>query len=336
MDEGTLLEWLVQPGDQVRRGDIVAVVDTAKAAVEVESFLDGVVQRLLVQPGTTVPVGTRWRPSRRRRSGGRRRPAAPGALAVPGRQRPARAGSAGTGPPPRGPVTARRAAPRSSAATPARLGVDLARLAGTGPGGTITREDVRRAAAAPGPAPTVRARRRTPDGRRAGRARRLAPGGTSDRARRGRRRARTAGDRARRHRARRASAPPHPPPAAGRCPPRRSRAEAMRRHRCLMARSKREIPHYYLAQHRRPARALAWMRERNLDLPVAERLVPAALLLQATALAPRPRRRRSTASGVDDGFARRRRSTSAWRSRCAAVGWSPRRCTTPTSSRSRS
>ena len=57
MDEGTLLEWLVKPGDTVRKGDIVAVVDTAKAAVEVESFVSGVVQDLLVVPGTTVPVG---------------------------------------------------------------------------------------------------------------------------------------------------------------------------------------------------------------------------------------------------------------------------------------
>ena len=45
MDEGTLLEWLVEPGDAVHRGDIVAVVDTAKSAVEVESFEAGVVVR---------------------------------------------------------------------------------------------------------------------------------------------------------------------------------------------------------------------------------------------------------------------------------------------------
>ncbi|HUW16080.1 MAG TPA: biotin/lipoyl-containing protein, partial [Actinomycetes bacterium] len=44
MDEGTLVEWLVAPGDTVRRGDSVAVVDTAKAAIEVEVFTDGVVQ----------------------------------------------------------------------------------------------------------------------------------------------------------------------------------------------------------------------------------------------------------------------------------------------------
>ena len=43
MEEGTLLEWLVAPGDVVHKGDILAVVDTAKSAVDVESFSDGVV-----------------------------------------------------------------------------------------------------------------------------------------------------------------------------------------------------------------------------------------------------------------------------------------------------
>ncbi|GAA4990499.1 hypothetical protein GCM10025734_17400 [Kitasatospora paranensis] len=57
MTEGTLTEWLVQPGDHVVRGDIVAVVDTAKAAIEVECFESGTVEALLVEPGTTVPVG---------------------------------------------------------------------------------------------------------------------------------------------------------------------------------------------------------------------------------------------------------------------------------------
>jgi len=58
MTEGTLLEWLVSPGDEVHRGDVVAVVDTSKSAVEVECFDDGVVDALVVEPGTRVPVGT--------------------------------------------------------------------------------------------------------------------------------------------------------------------------------------------------------------------------------------------------------------------------------------
>ena len=58
MDEGTLLQWHVQPGDSVKRGQVVAVVDTAKAAVDVEIWHQGVVAELLVQPGQTIPVGT--------------------------------------------------------------------------------------------------------------------------------------------------------------------------------------------------------------------------------------------------------------------------------------
>ena len=57
MDEGKLLEWHVKPGDAVQRGQVVAVVDTSKAAVDVEIWHDGTVFELLVQPGETVPVG---------------------------------------------------------------------------------------------------------------------------------------------------------------------------------------------------------------------------------------------------------------------------------------
>ncbi|MFB7209102.1 biotin/lipoyl-containing protein [Streptomyces sp. NPDC056255] len=58
MDEGVLQEWLVSPGDRVRKGDVVAVVETDKAAIEVECFDSGTVGRLLVPSGTRVPVGT--------------------------------------------------------------------------------------------------------------------------------------------------------------------------------------------------------------------------------------------------------------------------------------
>ena len=58
MSEGTLLTWHVRPGDTVSRGQVVAVVDTSKAAVDVEIWQDGVVDTLLVQPGEKVPVGT--------------------------------------------------------------------------------------------------------------------------------------------------------------------------------------------------------------------------------------------------------------------------------------
>lgn len=58
MEAGTLVEWLKRPGDPVASGDIIAVVETQKGAIEVEVFETGTVDRLLVAVGATVPVGT--------------------------------------------------------------------------------------------------------------------------------------------------------------------------------------------------------------------------------------------------------------------------------------
>ena len=58
MEAGTLVEWLVKPGDQVKRGDIVAVVETQKGAIEIEIFETGRVEQILVDLNSKVPVGT--------------------------------------------------------------------------------------------------------------------------------------------------------------------------------------------------------------------------------------------------------------------------------------
>ena len=71
MDKGTLLEWRVAPGDAVKKGDVVAVVDTTKAAIDVECWHDGTVEELLVEPGAEIPVGTVMaRPARGGRDSG--------------------------------------------------------------------------------------------------------------------------------------------------------------------------------------------------------------------------------------------------------------------------
>jgi len=57
MDAGTLVEWLKKPGDPVRHGDIMAVVETQKGAIEIEVFDDGVLDQILTKPGEKVPVG---------------------------------------------------------------------------------------------------------------------------------------------------------------------------------------------------------------------------------------------------------------------------------------
>ena len=133
MDEGTLVEWLVAPGDVVHRGDIVAVVDTAKSAIEIEVFEDGVVQELLVPTGTAVPVGTAIA-----RLGG-------DADVVP----PDNTEDSGRHSEP--PLT--RSGDERAVASPIvrhlahEKGVDLSALHGSGPDGTVTRADVEAAAA---------------------------------------------------------------------------------------------------------------------------------------------------------------------------------------------
>jgi pyruvate dehydrogenase E2 component (dihydrolipoamide acetyltransferase) len=150
MSAGTLTAWLKHPGDAVRRGDIVAVVETDKADVEVEVFADGVIEQLLVGEGTKVPVGTPLA-----LISGHGEPAAP-AAGPPG---PPPAPTAAA-PAPAGPSRALVRAPgeRLLISPAARrlaeaLGVDPAAIAGSGPGGRIVERDVQRAAEAAAPAP---------------------------------------------------------------------------------------------------------------------------------------------------------------------------------------
>lgn len=145
MEKGTLVEWKVKPGDRVKRGDIIAVVETDKGAFETESYEEGVVEKLLVEPGKKVPVGTVLATLR-----GDGAPAAPAPSPPP----PA----APATPPFLAPAPVIPAGPHIHASPLARkiaaeLGVDLHTIQGTGPGGVIERADVERAAAAGKPAP---------------------------------------------------------------------------------------------------------------------------------------------------------------------------------------
>jgi pyruvate dehydrogenase E2 component (dihydrolipoamide acetyltransferase) len=57
MDAGTLVEWKIKPGDHVKRGDVIAAVETAKGVIEIEIFEDGIVDQIFVPVGVEVPVG---------------------------------------------------------------------------------------------------------------------------------------------------------------------------------------------------------------------------------------------------------------------------------------
>jgi pyruvate dehydrogenase E2 component (dihydrolipoamide acetyltransferase) len=233
MEAGTLVEWLVKPGDQVKRGDVVAVVDTQKGAIEVEIYQSGQIEQLLVDLDTKVPVGT---PLARLRVEGE----APTAVAVPPVRpaAPAEAPAAAVPPPVRPAAPPGAVAPGAGArASPAarrlaeQRSIDLASVTGSGPGGAITYEDVERALGKIGgeAAPVPEKRR-----------------------------------------------------AAG------LDLGAMRTAiAAAMARSKREIPHYYLEHQVDVTACEHWLAEQNASRPPDSRLLMGALAIKAVALAAR-------------------------------------------------
>ena len=147
MSAGTLVEWRKKPGDALERGDIIALVETDKGLIDIEVFTPGVLEKIVVQPGATVPTGA--------------------VLAIIRDEAPTGAPPVPAAPPPAlppSPVAAAR--PPIAPAPPGRLkisplarklaaelGVDPATLRGTGVGGAIRREDIEQAAAARAVAP---------------------------------------------------------------------------------------------------------------------------------------------------------------------------------------
>jgi pyruvate dehydrogenase E2 component (dihydrolipoamide acetyltransferase) len=233
MEAGTLVEWLVKPGDQVKRGDVVAVVETQKGAIEIEIFESGQVESILVELDTKVPVGTplaHIRTDEEAESGAAAVVTAPPRIApapavreVPLSAPPVMSAPSGVTAPSAGRVRASPAARRLAQTR----GVDLGTTPGSGPGGTIVRADVERSlVSAVAPAEKKRSVGLDLDAMRAAIA-------------------------------------------------------------TAMARSKREIPHYYLAHHVDVGKCEAWLARTNAERPPDRRLLMGALTLKAVALAAR-------------------------------------------------
>jgi len=225
MESGTLVDWRVKPGDAVKRGDVVALVETEKGVIEVEIFETGIIDSLAVRPGQKVPVGATLALVRTDGAAA----AAPAAPASPMAAPPSPVEK------PRVPVAETKPAlamtrPRIAPLARKRaeeLGIDLAAVVGTGDGGAVTSADVERAAGA--------------------------------------------------------AAAQKPPP-----PSKEEPYAAMRRViAAAMARSKREIPHYYLSATIDMRRSLDWLASENSRRPVTKRLLHSVLLIRATALAAR-------------------------------------------------
>ncbi|HLW60248.1 MAG TPA: dihydrolipoamide acetyltransferase family protein [bacterium] len=167
-EEGTVVRWLKPEGSQVRKGEPLFEVMTDKATLEVEAPASGMLLRVFVAEGGTVPVAT---PIAVIGEPGEAVAAPPSPVAAPGGVRipTGAAGSLGTtraaeaGAPPLHPEGGGRAkiSPRARALAEAH-GVDARALVGTGPGGRIIERDVQTAVAARSAAPTAEAIRPTP------------------------------------------------------------------------------------------------------------------------------------------------------------------------------
>ena len=232
MEEGTVLQWYVEPGDPVERGQLVALLDTEKAEIEMESFETGWIDTLLVQPGETVPVGTLMATVR-----SEAQPSAESASNL-----------APTSPRDEPPIASHRRARATPLARrlAGERGISLGNLSGSGPDGAIVQADVM-AAAAPGRVDTSNDTIASKDSGKA-------------------------------------------PPAVHSGVAASKPDRAARRRQVIaaaMERSKREIPHYYLATSIELTSTLAWLENANRDRPVSKRLLLPALLLKAVANAAR-------------------------------------------------
>jgi pyruvate dehydrogenase E2 component (dihydrolipoamide acetyltransferase) len=232
MKEGLLVEWKVKPGDRIKRGDIIAEVETEKGVIEIEVFTDGAIEQILVQPGEKVPVGTVL--ATIRAEGEEAKATEEEVLAEPAfkykacmiaAHRKEVAAEQPSKPAPTAAAGKRLQISPSARKLAAELAVDPGMVQGTGQGGAITRADIERAAEAQKSAAS-------------------------------------------------------PVPVDSGAAMRRAIATAM-------ARSNREIPHYYLATRIDMSHTLLWLAAENKQRSIKERILPVVPLIKATALALR-------------------------------------------------
>ncbi|WP_376789862.1 dihydrolipoamide acetyltransferase family protein [Thermoflexus sp.] len=158
MVEGKLLRWLKKVGDPVRAGEPLAEIETEKVNIEFEAPASGVLKAVLIEEGTTVPVGTPiaiiGAPDEPVEVPGKTPAQAPAPTAAPApppaAPPPAPAPAAAPTPMPEGRVKASPLARRLAR----EAGIDLREIPGTGPGGRVVKRDIDRYLQARAPAPT--------------------------------------------------------------------------------------------------------------------------------------------------------------------------------------
>lgn len=275
MEDGTLYEWHVKPGDTVKRSDIVAAVETDKGIIDIEVFEDGVVGEIMVLEGECVPVGTVLALIVGEGETVEVVAATPAAADHhPMDQRPLVQPAKGVTPSTNGkrlrisPVAQRRAK---------ELNIDLSNVQGTGPGGAIGLADVEKAAETESVAERLRV---TPVARRMAadldvdlhELEGTGPHGVIDRA-----------DVVRAAEQEKPVAEPPALSVVAKKPAVDFQTGMRRAIAAAMSRSNREIPHYYLETQIDMTAALRWLEAENLKRPLKERLLPVVLLIKATA-----------------------------------------------------
>ncbi|MGB1840664.1 MAG: pyruvate dehydrogenase complex dihydrolipoamide acetyltransferase [Longimicrobiales bacterium] len=182
MEEGQLVQWLKAEGDAIASGDVLAEIETDKATMELVARGDGILRKIFLDAGGTAAVGAVIGviASEDEDISGIDGVSGGGAAAPPVAETPAPAAEvAAPAPPAPTPVAA---APAPVAAVPApvpdggrvkasplarrladEMGVDLSRVAGSGPGGRVVKRDVEAAKAAGVAAPAPSAPAWTPD-----------------------------------------------------------------------------------------------------------------------------------------------------------------------------
>ena len=145
MDAGTLVEWMVAPGDEVKRGDIVAVVETQKGAIEIEIFVEGRIEQLVAEIGDELPVGQPMANIRTDQQAAPAPPPTPSPRSPPKPSLTQQVVSTPTPPVSGGADDRIRASPAARRLAEAK-DIDLASIHdGTGPEGAIVSADVERA-----------------------------------------------------------------------------------------------------------------------------------------------------------------------------------------------
>ncbi len=160
MAEGTLVRRVKQVGDTVAKGDIIAEVETDKATIEVEAYLGGVVKAWVIEEGKAAPVGSPMVVIGGADEAVDVAALTGGSSAAPAAKAPAAPAPAANGSPAPGAVSAPAAVIAATTETgrvlaspvarklAADAGIEIGRIAGTGPGGRVIKRDVETAVAA--------------------------------------------------------------------------------------------------------------------------------------------------------------------------------------------